>query len=463
MRKRFPRALVIMVSTVLTAALLFVLGAAVPVIGHGPRVTVTALRNGTVIGPPASALPRPPAPKRIAGKPAVRNAHWTGTWAASPQRPERRAAGFRDVTLRLIIHTTIGGSAARIRLSNEFGTLPLDIGAASVGVQSHGADIKPGTLRELTFNGGWSGATVAPGAGLTSDGVPENVPAGANLAVSLYLPVYTGRSTEHADGGKSHQTSYISTPGDHAADLSALKYPLTTTQWFYLDGVDADAPGTSAVVTLGDSITDGTASTNDADHRYPDWLADRLRAAGGAYARLSVLNEGLGGNELLATSACCGESPSALARLGPDVLHQPGVKDVIALLGTNDIFRAHHATAPQVIAGLRELITRVHANRLRVFGGTILPSSLLTPAEEQVRETVNHWILTSGAFDGAFDFARAVADPRDPARLSPRYDSGGHLHPDDAGYRAMADAVNLSDLLGNQPGKQTGKHPGKRP
>ena len=209
------------------------------------------------------------------------------------------------------------------------------------------------------------------------------------------------------------------------------------------------APGTGAVVTLGDSITDGTHSTNDTNHRYPDWLADRLQAAGEPYSRLSVVNAGIGGNELLQTSACCGSSPSGLARLSTDVLDQPGVRDVIVLLGTNDILGAHHASAAAIISGLRQLADRVHARGLRVFGGTITPFGQFTTAEEAERETVNQWITTSGAFDGVEDFAASVADPSNPAEILPAYDSGDHLHPNDAGYQAMASTVNLKNLIPN--------------
>jgi lysophospholipase L1-like esterase len=383
--------------------------------------------------------------------------HWVGTWAANPQRPEQ--AGFDDVSLRLIVHTTIGGNGARIRLTNFFGTTPLQIGAATVGVAGTGASVRPGTLHPITFAGQPS-VTIAPGGQVASDAVPGRVPAATNLAVSLYLPAETGPPTEHADFGAAHQVSYISTAGNHVGDPTAAEFPNTTTSWFFLDGVDVVDQEASAVVALGDSITDGTHSTDNTNHRYPDWLADRLRLAGGPYAKLSVLNAGIGGNELLRTSACCGSSPSALARLDSDVLSQPGVRDVIVLLGTNDILGAHQATASAVIAGLRELIARVHARGLRVFGGTITPSSQFTPAEEQIRETVNNWISTSGAFDGVIDFSAAVADPSDPARLNPVYDSGDHLHPNDTGYHAMADAVNLSALLAGAPGA-SGRPPGR--
>lgn len=373
--------------------------------------------------------------------------NWTATWGASPQKPAQ--PGFDDVTLRLIIHTTIGGRAARIRLSNEFGSQPLQIGDATVGVETAGAAVDPRTLRELTFNGGQAVATIAPGAQLTSDAVPEDVPAQADLAVSLYLPGPTGPPTEHADFGEAHQTSYISAAGNHAGDAGPDQYPATMTSWFFLDGVDVWAPGTGAVVALGDSITDGTHSTDNTNHRYPDWLAGRLQAAGGPYRRLAVVNAGIGGNELLQTSACCGASPSALARLDTDVLDQPGVKDVIVLLGTNDILGAHHATATAIIDGLRQLADRIRARGLRVFGGTITPSGQFTAAEETERETVNQWITTSRAFDGVEDFAGAIADPGNPAEIIPAYDSGDHLHPNDAGYQAMADAVNLKALIPN--------------
>ena len=376
------------------------------------------------------------------------SSQFTGTWAASPQQPEQ--AGFDNVSMRLIVHTTIGGSAVRIRLTNTFGTTPLQIGAAAVGLQDSGASVRPGTLRPLTFSGQPS-VTIPPGGQVASDPVNGEVPASSNLAVSFYLPAGTGPPTEHADFGAAHQVSYISTAGDHVDDPTAIQYPQTTTSWFFLDGVDVVHPAASAVVTLGDSITDGTHSTDNTNHRYPDWLAARLQLAEGPYAAMSVLNAGIGGNELLQASACCGSSPSALARLDSDVLSQPGVSDVIVMLGTNDILGAHNASASAIIAGLQQLAGRVHARGLRAFGGTITPSSRYTPALEQTRETVNQWITTSGAFDGVIDFSAAVADPTNPAQLSPAYDSGDHLHPNDTGYHAMADAVNLAALAGTTP------------
>ncbi|MCL2582687.1 MAG: GDSL-type esterase/lipase family protein [Streptosporangiales bacterium] len=402
--------------------------------------TVAILAVAASSGHPASAAPA------SAGSAQATAAQWTGTWAASPQKPER--PGFANVTLRLIVHTTIGGNAARIRLSNEFGTRPLRIGAASVGLAAAGAAVVPGTLHPLTFHGGQPGATIAPGSQILSDGVAGTIPPNSNLAVSLYLPTATGAPTEHANGGDSSQTSYISASGNQTED-AGLQYTKTTNSWFFLDGVDVDAPGTSAVVALGDSLTDGVYSTDNTDTRYPNWLYDRLQSAGGQYAGLSVLDAGIGGNELLRTSACCGASPSALSRLDTDALDQSGVRDVIALLGTNDILGAHHAGSAEVIDGLRQLISRVHARGLRIFGGTIPPSREFSAAENQTRLAVNRWITSSGAYDGVFDFASAVADPVDSAELNPAYDANTDgLHPNSLGYQAMADAVNITDLRG---------------
>lgn len=380
---------------------------------------------------------------------APRDSAWVGAWAASPQKPEQ--AGFSDVTLRMIVHTTIGGSPVRIRLTNEFGTQPLQIGAATIGVVSHGAQVQSATLRPLAFGGAQS-TTIAPGGATASDGVDLQVPAETDLAVSLYLPIATGDPTEHADFGAAHQVSYISGTGNHAADPAASAYPTTTTSWFFLDGVDVVHAGAGAVVTLGDSITDGTHSSDNTNHRYPDWLADRLQRSGGPYAKLSVLNAGIGGNELLQTSACCGSSPSGLDRLDTDVLAQPGLRDVVVMLGTNDILGAHHASADAVVAGLQELADRVHAAHVRIYGGTITPSTQYSATGQQTVAAVNQWIRTSGAFDGVVDFAGATADPSQPTRLNPIYDSGDHLHPNDTGYHAMANAVDLTALIdNNQP------------
>jgi lysophospholipase L1-like esterase len=283
-----------------------------------------------------------------------------------------------------------------------------------------------------------------PGADAYSDPVGLSVAAGQDLAVSLYTPSATGPATWHA---MALTASYLAA-GDHTADESATTFTATTGSWFFLTGVDVvsrDAGGT--IVALGDSITDGAGSTFGANHRWPDFLAQRLNAAPPA-GRKSIVNEGISGNEILKDRACCGSQVSALARLDRDVLAQAGATDVILLEGINDI-GAESASADDVIAGMRQIIARVHARGLEIHGGTLTPiggSFYDSPQHEAAREAVNQWIRTSGEFDGVIDFDRAIRDPSDPHRMLPADDSGDHLHPGDAGYRAMASAVPLKQF-----------------
>lgn len=399
-------------------------------------LTAALALTGVALSHPASAA------QKSAQTTAATSSQWTGTWEGAPQRPIQ--APLDNVTVRLNVHVTLGGSAVRIHLSNEFGTKPLRIGAATVGLQAEGATVVPGTLQKLTFNGGKSAAVIPAGGWIASDGLPDLIPANANLSVSLYLPQNTGPVTRHS----GHMDSYISTAGDHSDDPTPLDYPTTTQTVYFLSGVAVENPGTGAVVTIGDSINDGTGTTSNLPAAYYQDLFDRLQAAGGSYSRLSVLDAAIGGNELLHTSSCCFASPSGIARFGQDVLDQPGVKDAIVLLGHNDIHGTNRATAPELIAGLKQLIREAHARGVRIFGGTILPSGNFTPAMNQVRNAVNRWILTSGAFDGVADFASAVADPGNPEVLNPDYNSGDGVHPNDLGDNAMAHAVSLSDVRG---------------
>lgn len=371
-------------------------------------------------------------------------ATWVGTWSAAPQKPQQ--AGIADQTLRLIVHTTLAGEDVRIRLSNTFGTAPVHVASASIGLRSSGATLNASPV-PLTF-GGRPDVLIGDGADVLSDPADLAVPALSDLAVSIYIPTDSGPPTEHADFGNAHQTSYLAS-GDHTGDTDGAAFTGRTRSWLFLSGVSVQRKHAADVVTLGDSITDGTASSTDTNHRYPDFLARRLIALPGP-DRLGVLNEGIGGNELLRTSACCGASPSALARLDRDVLAQDGVRDVILLEGINDI-GGDQADAPSLIAGMQQLVTQLHSHGIRVLGGTITPSfgrpgSYGTQQTEDIRQQVNAWIRTSGVFDAVVDFDRAVRDPADPRRLLAAYDSGDHLHPNDAGYQAMADAVPLDQL-----------------
>ena len=424
-------------------------GAATVLLGAGAPVRLDAVA-------PAAARPHR---ARLIVVPAGR---WLAGWATAPQSPgpgTRAAAGFRDQTIRQIVSTSFGGSVLRVRLTNVYGRRALTVGGASIAVQRAGAALIPGTIRPLTF-AGRSSALIAPGGQALSDPVRLTVAPLGHLAVSLFAPGATGPATEHA---QAEQVNYVAA-GSRALTASAAAFTARTTSWYFLAGVDVRAPARArgTVVALGDSITDGVGSEVNADGRWPNDLARRLVAAS---AGLSIVDEGIGGNRLLTAAGCCGTD--ALARFRRDVLGQPGVRDVIVLEGINDIGSgASHdpSTAPhtavtalQIVQGYERMIALAHGAGLRIFGATLTPfqgARYWTPAGEATREAVNRWILTSGAFDGVIDFAAAVADPADAQRLAPADDSGDHLHPDDAGYRAMADAVDLARLGATPPAGQ---------
>ncbi len=408
---------------------------------------------------------------------------WVGTWGTAPAGPPLPAQmqTFNDQTLRLIVHTSIGGSQVRIRVSNELGTTPLRIGAAHIALRQSGADIVPGSDRVLTFSGATS-ITVPPGAPVLSDPVALDVPALGDLAVSLYLPGEVQATTIH---GSAFQTNYVSLPGNFTG-AATLPVQRTTTSWPFLAEVDVDAPGAGAIVALGDSITDGAVTTIDANRRWPDLLALRLQTArdqatGGKASpdarsastsaallalnsRLGVVNRGIGGNRLLRDP---GEQPlfgrAALVRFDRDVLATAGVRYLIVLIGINDIGHpgtgtipvSEAVTAQDLIAGYRQLIARAHAKGIPVYGATLTPfegtvfPGYYTPEKEAVRQAVNNWIRSSDEFDAVIDFDRAVRDPAHPTRMLPAYDSGDHLHPNDLGMQAMANAIPLALFRGS--------------
>ena len=394
---------------------------------------------------------------------AERPAAWTGTWstavtgAAEPPQP---VTVFEDQTLRQIVHTSIGGRSLRIRLSNEYGTEPLVIGEARVARHGGGAQIVAGTDRRVTF-GGRSSVTVPAGAPALSDPVSLPVPALTDLVVSIHLPDRTVAETVH---GSAFQTNYIA--AGNVTRSPTLTGATTTTSWHFLAGVSvAAAPRSGSVVAFGDSITDGAITTVDANHRWPDFLARRLQAEA-SLRDVGVLNKGIGGNRLLHDGNTLPGTPfsgigplfgdSALSRFDRDVLAQPGARAVIVLLGINDIGQptslsppSEAVTADDLIAGYRQLIARAHERGLRIFGATLTPFQDTTipgyysEENEAKRAAVNRWIRTSGEYDGVIDFDRAVRDPAQPRRILAQYDSGDHLHPNDAGMRAMADAIPL--------------------
>jgi lysophospholipase L1-like esterase len=386
--------------------------------------------------------------------------HWSASWTSAMQQPVASSpafgdnwsmAGFSDQTVRQEVRVSGGGNVARIRLSNLDGTEPLRIKEATIAESAGGAATEPGTMRPLTFRGSRS-VTIPAGQVTASDATGLHVAPLESLTVTLYFAAPTGPSTFHEDG---LTTTYQAT-GDHARDRGAGAFGGTTSHsYYYLTGVDVGTHGREAVVAFGDSITNGHNSTVGGNARYTDALAGRLTAAN---SPLSVANAGITGNLLLHQLPCFGET--GVTRFQRDALDQPGVRTVILMEGSNDIwdYQDHGCgatpavTATQLIDGFRALIQAAHARGIRVVGATILPfkadyeSAADFQRAEAIREAVNNWVLSSGEYDAVADFAAAVADPADPQQLNPRYDSGDHLHPNDAGYRAIAAAIDIGNL-----------------
>jgi len=369
---------------------------------------------------------------------------WLAVWGASPSDP---ADALNGQTVREHVRLSLGGDRIRIRLSNRFGTAPLVVGAVHVARQGTGAGIAPGSDRTVTFGGDGS-VTIPSGALAVSDPIKLDVESLGEIAVSIYLPGNTGPLTIHSLGVS---TTYISPAGDFTS-ASVLPVATTSLSRYLLSDVEVwSSEEGAAVVTLGDSITDGYASTVDANHRWPDFLAQRLRASHRGKG-ISVVDQGISGNRLRKDIA----GPSAQERFDRDVIAQTGVRWVTLLEGINDIGfpgilepALPRTTAAEIIAAYKQLITRAHAAGLRIYGCTLTPFEGTTfpgyyaPDKEPVREAVNDWIRTSGWFDAVIDFDQATRDPSHPTRLLPAYDSGDHLHPNDIGYQAMAAAVDL--------------------
>jgi lysophospholipase L1-like esterase len=356
--------------------------------------------------------------------------------------------GVINQTIRMVVHTTVGGSAVRVRLSNLYGANPLPVGAVDVAVQSSGGNAVAGTHHAATFSGSAT-TTIPAGTEVAGDALDMTVTPEENLLVSVYYPGNAGASSWHY---LASDTTYYSASGNFAADDTTANYPASDGAWYYVDGLDVEsttAQGT--LVAFGDSITDGAGSTPAANSRWPNDLARRLQAQSGGPA-FGVVDAGIGGNRLL-TDTGDQFGTSALHRFAHDALGQPGVKAVILLEGINDIgvnLGPNGAlTAQDLINGYQTLIQQAHAADVKIYGATILPfagAGTYTSGGESIRETVNQWILTGGAFDGAFDLSSAMANPASPLQLNPAYDSGDHLHPNDAGYQAMANAVDLTKL-----------------
>lgn len=382
---------------------------------------------------------------------------WSAGWSVPVQRPSSgfeenwSEAGFAQQSVRQIVRVAGGGTSARIRLSNRFGEQPLTVTAASLALAGEGAALRPGTTREVTF-GGLASVTIPAGGEAVSDATELRSELLGSVAVTLFFDGPTGPSTFHS---QAYATSYRAV-GDRTADTQGEGFDERTHSWYYLSDVELSGgePLRGAVVAFGDSITDGFGSTVDADRRYPDVLAERLAGTG---ERWAVLNSGIGGNLMLNDSKWYGDR--AVSRFERDVLDKPGVRSVIVFGGLNDIGFSEtnletykpnpQVTVEELIDGYRSLIRRAHDRGVKVIGATILPfkgSEYHTPRAEAKRVALNEWIRTSGEYDAVADFAAALVSADDPEVLAPAYDSGDFKHPNDAGYRVMAEAVDLGSL-----------------
>ncbi|TDB72833.1 SGNH/GDSL hydrolase family protein [Micromonospora sp. KC723] len=372
---------------------------------------------------------------------------WTATWGTATQWPTPSTPwygtnwsreGFADHTLRQIIRISASGTAVRIRLSNIHGTTPLRIEKAAVANALQGAAAGPGL--PLTFDGG-PDVVIPPGRERYSDAIRLRTHALQRLAITLRFTAPTGPATFHHF---AQATSYRAV-GDHLTDREPAAFTERSNSWYYLTGVEVSGGPHASIALFGDSLTDGVGSTVDADNRYPDQLAERLAAR---HRPLGVVNAGIGGNRLLSDSPEYGQN--GLARFERDVLDRHGIRSVIIMQGVNDLAewnKPRQATATEIIAGHRRLIRAARARGLTVVGATIMPikGSGLAYSEqaEKVRDQVNHWIRTSGAYHQVADFDRVVRQPTDPDLLRPEYDSGDGIHLNDAGYDALAQAVDL--------------------
>ena len=382
----------------------------------------------------------------LAAKQPVLPDHWVGTWAAAPIALDNAIGlGTQDMTLREIVHVSLGGPLTRVVLTNEFGTEPLRIGEAHIANAAQADAISLVSANALTF-GGRSSITIPAGALAVSDPVALSLQPLSSVTISIFVPAQTiSRVSGHAF---ADQTNYLA-PGDLVGKAS-LNGATSIHSWPFLKGLETKVSGLhGAVVCFGDSITDGALSTENANERWPDLLAQRLHSSGKT-AKLAVLNQGIGGNRLLREGA----GPAALARFDRDVLAQSGAKYLILLEGINDIGVAftpkgpgYPLTADELIVAYKQLADRAHSHGLKVFGATLTPylgAGYATPQGEALRKTFNEWIRSSKDLDGVIDFDKVTRDPANPDVLASTADSGDHLHPKDAGYKMMADSIDLA-------------------
>jgi lysophospholipase L1-like esterase len=390
---------------------------------------------------------------------ATQRAHWVVSWGASASPPpdaariRKQGLEFNNETLREIVHLSLGGTAVRVRFSNFFGRQSLEIGSAHLALRTSDSTILAASERALTF-GGAPGVVVPPNAFVVSDAVKLEVPAESDLAISIFVPHAASAAGMHSF---AQQTSYVG-----AGDLTAapsIANPRAIASWVFLAGVDVSAPvSTGAIAVFGDSRVDGDGSTPNANARWTNVLAKRLSQQG---VPLGVLNAGIVGNRILhdAPQEAVELGVNGLARFEQDALDQPGVKYVIVLEGIVDIGLPGTALAPasedvseeNLIVGMKQLIERAHERGMKIFGVTQTPFSgantvpgIFSAEKEARRKALNQWMRSSHAFDGVMDFDKVVRDPANPERIRAAFDSGDHLHPNDAGYEAMGNAIDIS-------------------
>jgi lysophospholipase L1-like esterase len=387
---------------------------------------------------------------------------WIATWTASPEAadpdPNEALLNLNDQTVRERVRVTTGGEQIRIRLSNECSSVPILVGKVSVGVAENPARVAPHSLRRVTF-GGQDSILIPQGAPVLSDPVDFPIENDSEISISLYFPKHLTSMTWHSLALKR---TVISTHGDHTQEV-AIQGGKESDSSAFLSSVLVPAHSNRhVIVAFGDSIVDGDGSTPETDRNWPSDLYRRLEKAHKG-SQFAVVNEGIAGNRLLGDGPIASLGISALARFDRDALSVPGATDVVLLEGTNDIgfpgarlgdlslaTAADAPTAEEIVGAYQQFIARAHARGIRVIGCTIMPSEgvaiqgYYTEAKEHTRQVVNQWIRNSRVFDGVIDFDAVVRDPNRPSRLLPRLASNDHLHPNDAGYRAMADAIDLS-------------------
>jgi lysophospholipase L1-like esterase len=383
----------------------------------------------------------------LAGAGQAQSTHWVETWTAAQQAPRAipgnpAPPGFNNQTLRMILHTTVAGSRLRLEFANTYNTSALEIGAAHVALRAKESAIVPASDRTLKVNGKAS-FTVPPGGVMMTDAVDLDVPALSDLALSVFVPGAAAPLTQHSLG---LHTTWVSKEGN-VTGQPAIADATTTQSSYWVSSVQVMAPAdTATLVAFGDSITDGYHSTPDTNRMWPAVLAPRAVAS-----HIAVVNEAISGNQVLHDA---GAGVNALARFDHDVLARAAVKWLVILEGINDIGRglgpsatpATLVSADDVIGAHRQMIERAHAHGIRVIGGTLTPyegAAYFSEKGETVRSAVNSWIRTGGGYDAVIDFDATTRDPEHPTKFRPDFDSGDHLHPNDAGYKAMADSIDL--------------------